>query len=743
MSEGQSMTPNLKVSTLLAYIKTIEQYGFPTGDSYEIAKEYGLDDMVSYATAAAIFREAGAEIHYRKTTWANVVGRDWSLPGCMIAKDGTAVMVLASLHPGDIHPTDNTKEIEEETIWTLRIDEQFQETAAFETQREVSGWWQGPMLTISLANPKPAQNGKSFSLSWFLREALRDRKLAAWIVVAIFVVHLFGLGIPLFFQAVIDKVVPNEAINTLYTLVGGIVVIVIFEGVLSYFRDLMIGYVANRVDISTSTLTFRHLLSLPMQYFHNSSAGVITQNMSQAEQIRDFVTSRLAGALVELSSLVIFFPILYIFYSTTLTLVVAFGAVLMTLVILVVLGPFNKQLKIRHEAEGKRQQVLVESITGMQTIKSLSLERARVKEWDSTSIQVVKADFSIRKMSAATRSIVEALDNLVSVAVLAIGVYQVINGTMSVGALIAFRMLSGQVTQPIQAFSGLIFEFVETSHAAKMLGVIMDTPAERSGGRSVKATGKGASIRFEGVTFFFPEAPGKPILENVSFEVRPGERIGIAGPSGSGKSTIARLILGLNFASSGQVLIDGLDTKSWNLKLLRRRISTVLQENFLFNGNVRDNVASFNAGYTDKSIRLFLEGAGALEFVQSKQGELNEIVREAGTNFSGGQRQRLAIARAIARNHDILIFDEATSALDIESETIIQRKFNQISYGKTTFVIAHRLSTLKNTDRVLCIEDGSVMAFAPFDDLISDTTPYPKFRLQWEEQTSVSLGNMR
>ena len=569
-----------------------------------------------------------------------------------------------------------------------------------------------------------------FGLRWFLPEIFRQRRLFGDVALAAIVLYALGLATPIFFQLVIDKVLVHESYATLVVLTIGIGAALIFDAAFTFLRRYLLLYATNRIDIRVATRTFGHLLTLPISLFEQASAGVLVKHMQQTARIREFLTGRLFLTLLDGLSLFIFLPVL-LFYSVKLTLVVVGFALLVGLIVVALIGPFRRRLKELYQAEGDRQALLVETVHGMRTVKSLALEPRQRKVWDDYSAQAISVRFQVDKISTAAQSLTALVEKLMSVAIIGLGALDVFNGTMTIGALVAFNMLAGRVSGPLVQIVTMVHEYQEVALSVRMLGEVMNRQPEQSGrGRGLRPALTGR-IEFEDVSFRYgPDGP--PALDNVSFSIPQGAVFGIVGKSGSGKTTVTRLIQGLYQMQRGLVRIDGFDSRELDLVHLRRSIGVVLQDNFLFHGTVRENIAAARPDATFEEVAEAARLAGAEEFIERLPRGFDTVLEENAENLSGGQRQRLAIARALITDPRLLIFDEATSALDPDSEAIIRQNLAQISKGRTVIIVSHRLSTLTDADAILVIERGRVADVGRHEQLLTRCVTY---RHLWNQQT--------
>jgi subfamily B ATP-binding cassette protein HlyB/CyaB len=596
------------------------------------------------------------------------------------------------------------------------------------TEEQFAKSWHGSVILMKRSH-SAADEDQPFGFRWFIPEVIKQRSFFRDVALAAFVLYGLGLMTPMFFQLVIDKVLVHQSYATLTVLTIGIAIALVFDATFTFLRRYLLLYATNRIDIRIATRTFGHLLDLPISLFEQASAGVIVKHMQQTGRIREFLTGRLFLTLLDGLSLLVFIPILLL-YSVKLTLVVLGFAALVGLVVMTLVGPFQRRLQALYKAEGDRQALLVETVHGMRTVKSLALEPRQRKVWDDHSAQAISVRFRVDKISTAAQAMTGLLEKLMSVAIIGLGALDVFNGSMTVGALVAFNMLAGRVSGPLVQIVTMVHEYQEVALSVRMLGEIMNQRPEQFGrGRGIRPHLKGR-IEFDKVTFRYgPD--GTPALDNVSFTVPEGSVFGVVGKSGSGKTTITRLIQGLYQSQQGLVRIDGYDSREIDLVHLRSSIGVVLQDNFLFRGTVRDNIA---AAKPDASIEEIVEVAriaGAEEFIERLPRGFETMLEENASNLSGGQKQRLAIARALITDPKLLIFDEATSALDPDSEAIIRQNLSQIAAGRTVIIVSHRLSTLVDSDAILVVERGKIADIGRHDQLVTRCMTY---RHLWSQQ---------
>jgi ATP-binding cassette subfamily B protein len=407
-----------------------------------------------------------------------------------------------------------------------------------------------------------------------------------------------------------------------------------------------------------------------------------------------------------------------------------FCASLIAGIIGILSATFRRRLTELYRAEGARQALLIEAIHGINTVKSLGMEPGQSRAWDQSSALAIERRIEVGRISTLARTASSAIEKAMMVAVIWAGVNSIFAGTLSVGALVAFQILAGRVTNPLVQITALINEFQEVALSVRMLGNIMNAPSEPGMSRGLRPAIRG-KLSFDDVSFSYGSSP-IPALDRVSFAVEPGQVVGIVGRSGSGKSTVLRLLQGLYPAQRGLLRIDDFDIRELDKVHLRHHMAVVLPESFLFRGTIRDNIAAGRPSAVFEEIAWAARQAGAEEFIERLPQGYDTPLEEGGANLSSGQRQRLAIARALVRRPTILLLDEATSALDSESEMIVQDNMARIVEGKTTIIVSHRLSALRNCDNILVFDKGQIVGNGAHDNLLASCLTY---RLLWDKQS--------
>ena len=575
----------------------------------------------------------------------------------------------------------------------------------------------------------PARIGK-FDISWFIPEIIRHKRLFGEVLMGSFFLQLFALMTPLFFQVVVDKVLAHRSVNTLDVLVFGLLVLAVFESILGVLRNYLLAHTTSRVDVTLGARLYKHLLSLPLAYFEARRVGDTVARVRELETIRNFLTGSTLTALIDAVFTVVFLAVMF-YYSAILGLVVVATIPLYGLLCAVVTPTLRRRVDEKFARGAENQSFLVESVSGVQTLKASAVEPQMRRRWEDQLAAYVKASFNATQLNNTASFTAQLISKVTTALILWLGAHQVMAGDMTVGQLIAFNMLVGRVTGPILRLAQLWQDFQQVGVSLERLADILNTRTEVGTGASraqlPKLQGK---ITLEHVIFrYAPDTPA--VLDDVSLTIRPGEVVGIVGASGSGKSTLTKLVQRLYVPERGRVLVDGVDLAMVDPTWLRRQIGVVLQENFLLNRTVRDNIALADPSMPMARVVEVAKLAGAHEFILELPQGYDTLLGERGGNLSGGQRQRIAIARALATNPSILIFDEATSALDYESEHIIQQNMRSIADGRTVIIIAHRLSTVYDANRILVMERGRIVEQGAHDDLIKQGGIYARlFRLQ-------------
>lgn len=572
-------------------------------------------------------------------------------------------------------------------------------------------------LMLATSRASLAGDLAKFDFTWFIPSLVKYRKLLGEVLTVSLFLQLFALVSPLFFQVVMDKVLVHKGLTTLDVLVMGLIVVVVFESLLTGLRAYVFSHTTSRIDVELGSRLFKHLLRLPLAYFQARRVGDSVARVRELENIRSFLTGQALTLVLDVVFSILFIAVMFL-YSVPLTLIVLISLPLYSALILSVVPVLRGRLNEKFARGAENQSLLVETITGIQTVKANALEPAMARRWDNQLAGYVSASFKTQNLATWAHEGINLVGKLVNAATLWYGAKLVMDHELTVGQFVAFNMFAGRVSQPIMRMAQMWTDFQQTGISMQRLGDILDTRTEVPPTTAAQLPPIKGRITLDQVTFRYrPEAA--PVLQNVGLDVRPGEVIGIIGRSGSGKSTLTKLVQRLYVPEQGRVLIDGIDISLVDAAQLRRQIGVVLQDNFLFNRSVRENIAIADPAAPIEAVIQAARMAGAHDFISELPEGYDTVVGEQGASLSGGQRQRVAIARALFTNPRVLIFDEATSALDYESEAIIQRNMASICKGRTVIIIAHRLSAVRHANRIIAMERGRIVEAGTHDELVN------------------------
>ena len=575
--------------------------------------------------------------------------------------------------------------------------------------------WSGEVILLARRSGAGATAGR-FGFHWFLPSLWRYRRPLGHVLLASLFVQLFALVTPLFFQVIVDKVLAHKSTATLTVMVAGLAGLGLFNVVLQYLRAYALSHTTNRIDVELGAKLFHHLMRLPLGYFETRAAGQTVARMRELETIRNFLTGQGLTSVLDLVFAAVFVGVLFA-YSTTLTLVVLAFVPLYVLIAALIRPLLRERIKEKFNRGAESQQFLVEAVVGAQTIKASAIEPQMQVGWEERLAAYVRTSFEATQLAALGQNAIQYVSVLSNAAMMYFGAKAVIAGQLTVGELIAFNMIAGQLTQPVLRISQLFQDLQQVRISVERLGDILDMPVERTPASLPQLPPIRGAVELREVTFRYRQ--GMPeVLSGVSLSIQPGEVVGIVGASGSGKSTVTKLVQRLYQPEQGQVLIDGIDIAQMDPAWLRRQIGVVLQENLLFNRTIHDNIALADPAMPRAAVMRVAELAGAHEFVAKLPQGYDTVIEERGANLSGGQRQRLAIARALATQPRILILDEATSALDYESERIVQANMREIVRGRTVLIVAHRLAAVRGCNRIVGMAAGRIAEVGTHDELL-------------------------
>ncbi|MGA2190344.1 MAG: peptidase domain-containing ABC transporter [Steroidobacteraceae bacterium] len=692
-------------------------------------------------TLLAIARELGLQAKSLQMTFAELPRLTKTLPAILRAKDGGALVL-----------EDARSDPMKGSVAVIRDPTAPEaELVAIEEIR-LAEFWEGEVILLKRSFAA-ADDQQPFGMAWLAAQILRESKLFRDIGWGALASTVFAIAPPFMFMIVIDRVLINNSFQTLNVLVGAILIVIAAETVITHLRHILTQVASTRLDGRLNLYIVDKLLKLPMDFFETNPTGRSMTRINQSWKIRSFFTGQLFGAFMEAVPLVGLIPAMIIL-EWHLALLAFTLAGLIFLVVLYYLGPLaraNKRVVLSEQAKNAH---LVETLYGMKTIKSLALEGRRRKEWDVHVAETTAARHALGLLAAHPASITLPLQRLIYAGCYAIGAYMVLfantaslpgtpggsgasttllGTTITAGTLVAFAMLSLRLSSPLVVIATLQLDLAEVRGAIGQLSSILNAAPEvvRANGLRLPITGE---IVFKDLRFrYAPDAPYA--LDQVSFTVPRGTMLGIMGRSGSGKTTVTRLLQRLHSSYDGMIKIDGMDLREMDLMHLRTHIGVVPQENFLFSGSVRDNIAMARPDATFLDVVRAAQLSGAEEFIERMPRGYDTLLEEGATNLSGGQRQRLAIARALLVDPPVLILDEATSALDAESEAIVNANLKRMCKGRTVISISHRLSMLVEADAILVLERGKVYDIGTHEELLRRCDIY---KHMWYQQNRHS-----
>jgi type I secretion system ATPase len=589
-------------------------------------------------------------------------------------------------------------------------------------KEEFSTLYEGRII-LTTSRASALNNTAKFDFTWFIPLIVKYRHVFLEVILLSISIQIITLSTPLYFQVVMDKVLVYHSFSTLNVIAIAFVTTVIFEVVLGGLRNYILAHTTSRIDVELGAKLFKHMLSLPISYFEKRRVGDTVARMRELEQIRIFLTGQALTSILDL----FFSFILIIFmwmYSGWLTLVVIISLPFYVMWSALISPILQIRLDNKFARNADNQSYLVESITAINTIKSMAVEPQMIEKWNKQLAAYISAGFKVIRLVTIGQQGIQLIQKLTTVSIMWLGAHLVISNKITIGQLIAFNMLSGQVASPVIRLAQLWQDFQQIGISVARLGDILNTPTENMSSHLNLPEIKGR-IDFEKVVFrYSPEE--KEILQDLNLTIMEGEILGVVGRSGSGKSTLAKLIQKLYIPEKGKVQVDGHNLALVDHVWLRRQIGVVLQENVLLNASIRENIALAEPSIDLEHVIKAAQLAGAHDFIVQLPQGYDTKVGEQGAGLSGGQRQRIAIARALITNPKILIFDEATSALDYESEKAIMDNMKFICKNRTVIIIAHRLSTVKIADRIIVVDNGKIVEQGSHFNLLKLNNGYYK-----------------
>lgn len=697
------MTDKITINTALVCLDVVARINQVNVDIRTIVREFGITaNEISAPELLRIAKQYGFKAKLKSVT-LEYISEKYPLPAIALQKDGSYNVLLQ---------INNEKQ-------KVLLFIPGQQNAVEKSVDEFSETSSGEFIIIK---HKLLSTQTAFGFKWFLSEILNFKRAIGEVLLGSFVVQLFGLVTPLFIQVILDKVIVHRSMTTLDILAVAFIAVTAFEFLLNTARKYIFIHTTSKLDAKLGAKLFRHLFALPFIYFESRKVGNISARVRELDTIREFITHKAVTVIIDLFFSVIFVVVMLL-YSVKLTLIVLGFVTIIALIYLIITPELRRRLENKFQMAASSNSYLVESITGVQTVKSLAVEGSMQKRWEDHLGKYVRSSFRLANMSNISGALAGTFQKLMTISILFLGVKLVLQNELTIGQLIAFNMFSGQFSGPILRLVNLWNEFQQALLSVDRLGDILNHPVEVSSEKAITLPHLDGRIKFDNVSFKY-SLNGAYVIDNINISIDSGKSVGIVGRSGSGKSTLAKLLQRLYITNEGAIYIDDIDIRHMNPIWLRFNIGMVLQDNYLFSGTIRENIALPRPDSPMEMIIQASQLAGAHEFISQLPEGYDTIVGERGSTLSGGQKQRIAIARALITGPRILIFDEATSSLDYESEKVINKNLQSIKKGRTTIIIAHRLSTIKDCDIIIAMDKGKIVETGTHEELMKKAGYY-------------------
>jgi subfamily B ATP-binding cassette protein HlyB/CyaB len=693
---------------------------------------FRLDPSVPVPSPAVLVewvREQGMWAKGVRLKWQQLLRLEQTGPVLLLMKDGGAVLMT------EADAGRNVIFVKEPTIISGGV-------AVPVDELRLSQVWEGEVILI---RPQRGDSEQDMPLGFgFLTKlVLQERSILRSVAFASLIITFLTIMPILVVYSSVQRVIQYGSMSTLLLVAIILVVVTVLDAILEHARGNLLQVVSTRIDAKIQLYVFKRLLSLPLDYFERTQAGVIGQAISKVYQIREFITGRLLTTFIDGMMLLVLLPIMF-FMSAALAWTIVAAAGVIMLIIACFLRPIRILSARVSAAESRKFSVLVESLHGIKTVKSLALESARYSQWDEYVAQAGDLRLQAGRLALWPTTLTLPLQRYCQYGVMLLGAYLAVvsKNDAEIGSLMAFTMISMRVASPLISFAKLLQDFEDVRATMGEAQAVLNNPPEVRGiDRGLRPVFAGAS-EFDGVSFTY-NGTQRPALDDVNFSVPAGTMLGLVGRSGSGKSTITRLLQGISRDYSGFVKIDGVELRSINLRHLRRNFGVVLQENFLFRGSIRDNIIGGRPGLTMEDVVRAARLAGAEEFIERMPAGYDTFIQEGSPNLSGGQRQRLAIARALIVDPRLMILDEATSALDPESEALVNANLKRIGTGRTMVIVSHRLSSLVDCTAIIVMDKGTVLDVGTHPELVERCAVYRMLWLQQNRHMTDNQGNTR
>jgi ATP-binding cassette subfamily B protein len=687
-----------------------------------LQRRYAFDDEgVTDSVLTSIADDLGLEARWTIMKWGQLPKLKNVLPVMLLLRDRSAVLLESVSEDQDAGLVVNVCDPQPTGDVRATLD-----------GRQLAEIWDGRVLLARLRTVVSESN-KPFGIPWLVDQVLRERLLFRDIGIASLITTFFAMAPAFMVMIVIDRVLTHHSTSTLFVIGTILLVMIVFEMALGYLRRMFMEIAGTRIDGRLQLYVMDRLMKLPLSYFESTPIGYTTDKVSQIWRIRNFLTGQLFTTILDMITLFVILPALFILNWKLAFWVLAMTGVIFT-IILIYIRPLGRIQGKYVKAQQIKSAYLIESLHGIKAIKSLALEGRRRRGWDQRVAVAVATRHAWGSLANYPQTFVLPFERLIYSGSILIGaaMFLASPGGNSAGTLIAFGMLAMRAATPLVGLARLLEGLGEVREAVREVASVMNAAPEESRGDSGLRLPIRGDITFDKVRFRY--APGSPLaLDGASFHIRPGTMFGIMGRSGSGKSTITRLLQGINSGYEGSIKIDGMDLREVDLHHLRTSIGVVPQENFLFSGTVRENIGMAKAGATFAQIVRAAQLAGAEEFIEKMPRGYDTFLQEGATNLSGGQRQRLALARALLIDPAVLVLDEATSALDAESEAIINANLVRIARDRTIICVSHRLAMLVPADAILVMEAGKAYDIGRHHELLHRCDIY---KHMWHQQNS-------
>ncbi len=672
-------------------------------------------DTIAPASLIEWLRESGLWAKALRVSWKQLMRMEAGPPIMLLMNDGTSViMVEADVDRNVVYVKGASGSGAAVPVDELRL----------------SQVWSGEIVLVR------TQRGASeadtpLSLGFLMKLVLTERAILRSVATASLIITILTIVPILIVFTSVQRVVEYHSMSTL-TLVGIVLAVaVLLDAILEHARGNLLQVVSTRIDAKIQLFVFRRLLGLPLDYFERTQSGTISHALGSIYRIRDFITGKLLTTFIDMMMLLLLLPLMF-YMEPTLAWTVLAAAGLIMGIIACFLRPLRKLSGQVAAAEAKKYSIMIESIHGVRTVKSLALETSRFGQWDEEVATAGELRLRAGRLAQWPSTLTLPIQRYTQYGVMLLGAYLALRSgdAAAIGSLMAFSMIAMRTSQPLVGFAKLIQEYEDVRATMAEAQMVLNNPPEVRGVDNGLRPAIAGAVEFDDVSFTY-HGSMRPALEGVSFSVPAGTMLGLVGRSGSGKSTITRLLQGISRDYQGFLKIDGVELRSINLRHLRRNFGVVLQENFLFRGSIRDNIIGGRAGLAMEDVVRAARLAGAEEFIERMPQGYDTLIQEGSPNLSGGQRQRLAIARALITDPRLMILDEATSALDPESEALVNANLKRIGAGRTMVIVSHRLASLVDCDAIVVMDKGNILDVGKHTELLERCAIY---RMLWLQQ---------